>query len=854
MTRSEQDDPLGPREPRFLLEVQQRALGALLLALSLAAPLVTLGLLQREGFSTLMGVGITLTVFVWFAALTFRLGHVRLAAHILVFAILATSILGVIAHGTVRSAAVLVMFAGVVGAGSFLPRSTMVVTAVLSLLALAVLNWLEFQGLLHQPDLRTGWALWITQSAVLLSVLVSVFHNRYRTREAFISQEAALERAALVEVELRASEGRFMGVFRNNPAATLVQRMDTREVLDANEAFARMFGYPRDVLVGQPLPLMWARSVDQLIFRQALSATGRVHGMRSQGLRRDGGSFEMLVYSEFMTEGPEQLVISMVLDVSTEEASRRELKQSEERFSKAFHFSPIGMTITRLSDGRFMEVNPANERVLGYTQADFQNRTALEAGVWVNDKDRNDYVNTLRRDGRHLGYETRMRNKQGEIVPVRVWSEIIEIDGESCALAFTLNIRAEKAREAILLNVAKGVSGETGQAFFHSLVDHLARAIGADGVLVGEIVGEQQLDTLALHGFGQSQPRARYSLDNTACGETLFQTGLFICSDGASERFNLLPPFRDAGVRALAGMALRDPDGSAIGLLTAAWRSPLDMDSNTRALIAIFASRCSAELVRLRRDREIEKLHETLEQRVEQRTAQLEYLNRELDTFAYTVSHDLKSPLRSIDGFTHLLREQMEARLQPDDRELFGRVEQSVQRMNSLINDLLALARVSQGTLQRMNTNLGELAQDVLRQERHRDPTRTVVVDIGPGLVADCDARMAHIVLENLLGNAWKYTRQQPAARIEFGQAIDQAGPAPVFFIRDNGAGFDMARADRLFKPFTRLHSSREFEGSGIGLATVRRILERHGGHIRAEAAVGQGACFWFSFGTPTVD
>jgi len=258
--------------------------------------------------------------------------------------------------------------------------------------------------------------------------------------------------------------------------------------------------------------------------------------------------------------------------------------------------------------------------------------------------------------------------------------------------------------------------------------------------------------------------------------------------------------------------------------------------------------------VRLRREEDIRRLNTSLEQRVRQRTSQLEYLNRELDTFAYTVSHDLKSPLRAIDGFTHLLREQLAEHLQADDLELFDRVDGSVQRMGSLINDLLALARVSQGTLQRMDTDLSEVAASVLRQERHRDPGRPIEVSIAAGLRAHCDPRLAQIVMENLLGNAWKYSRHQANARIVIGQAPSAPGQAPEFFIQDNGAGFDMARADRLFKPFTRLHSPTEFEGTGIGLATVRRILERHGGYIRAEAAVDEGATFWFSFGHPGVD
>jgi signal transduction histidine kinase len=156
---------------------------------------------------------------------------------------------------------------------------------------------------------------------------------------------------------------------------------------------------------------------------------------------------------------------------------------------------------------------------------------------------------------------------------------------------------------------------------------------------------------------------------------------------------------------------------------------------------------------------------------------------------------------------------------------------------------------VSQTQLQRTEVNLSEIADEVILQERDRDPGHHVEVLIEPNLMADCDARLARIVLENLLGNAWKYSHKAGQPRIEFGRAPGALGEAPIFQVRDNGAGFDMSRSDRLFKPFTRLHQPSEFQGSGIGLATVRRILERHGGRIRGEGQVGQGSVFEFTFG-----
>ncbi|MDZ4130619.1 MAG: ATP-binding protein [Hydrogenophaga sp.] len=224
-------------------------------------------------------------------------------------------------------------------------------------------------------------------------------------------------------------------------------------------------------------------------------------------------------------------------------------------------------------------------------------------------------------------------------------------------------------------------------------------------------------------------------------------------------------------------------------------------------------------------------------------------MNRELDSFAYSVSHDLKSPLRSIDGFMHVLREQMGDRVRPEDDAIISRVMASASRMGSLIKDLLALARVSQTQLQRTWANLSDMAEEVIRQERQRDPENPVEVTIEPDLFADCDPHLARIALENLLGNAWKYSRNTPQPRIEFGRVPHSVTNAPMFFVRDNGAGFDMSRSDRLFKPFTRLHQPSEFQGSGIGLATVHRIIERHGGQIHGEGEVGRGAVFQFVFG-----
>lgn len=838
-------------QPLNLQRYQERSMLALLLCIAVAGPLVTVGVYFRDGVVALTWVAVALSVANYLLLCLYASRWRALVPSLLVYTLIFTSGAAVAAHGTVRSMATLVMIAAVVGAGVFLSRRNMVIAGALGITILGVLNIAENLHLMPTPETRTGWAVWIAQTAILISLMITVNFGRQRMLDAYRSQNQALEHSREVEQLLRLSQERFQALFRSTPAACLVQSLDTLDVIDVNHAFLSLFGHGHDELVGHRPPRLWADIEQHTEFRRRIDKDGRVAGLKVRALRKDGSEFHALVHAEIAQNASERLLIAVVFDISAEVASRHELEISRERFSKAFSFSPLGMTITRLSDGRFMEVNPANERVLGWTQADFAGKTSVEVGVWMSEVDRMRYVNTLQRDGRLQGYETQMRTRSGAAVPVRVWAEIIEIDGERCALSFTLNVADEKRREAMLLNVAQGVSGETGEAFFRSLVEHLASAVGADGVMVAEVDSNRRMTSLAMVWDGQLLPNRTLDLQHTLCEQTLMQRELLRFETPTAAKMPLVPPYDEAELHAYLGLPLRDEDGTAVGLLTTVWRQRPPHDEQLDALLTIFASRCNAELQRLRRNRDILQLNDTLEQRVNERTEQLVYLNKELDAFAYTVSHDLKSPLRAIDGFLHLLQEQMEGRLTPDDTQLLDRVETSVTRMNGLITDLLSLARVSQGHLQRMDVDLSDLAEVVIRQERHRDPAREVEVVIAPGLTANCDARLAHIVLENLLGNALKYSRGRSQPRIEFGRAPSAPGDPPQLYIRDNGAGFDMSRSDRLFKPFTRLHSPSEFEGTGIGLATVRRIIERHGGQIHATGEVGVGATFWFSFGRP---
>jgi len=235
----------------------------------------------------------------------------------------------------------------------------------------------------------------------------------------------------------------------------------------------------------------------------------------------------------------------------------------------------------------------------------------------------------------------------------------------------------------------------------------------------------------------------------------------------------------------------------------------------------------------------------TLEQRVAERTAALETSNRELEAFSYSVSHDLRTPLRAIDGFSRALLADFDHKLDERGRHYLHRTRSATQRMSALIDDLLELARITRLAIRREPVDLSAIANDVIADLRRRDPARTVWVHIAAGLVAFADARLVHIVIENLLGNAWKFTAKHERAEIWF----DAVGP--TFHVRDTGVGFDMTYAEKLFSPFQRLHAARDYDGTGVGLAIVHRIVGHHGGRIWAEAEVDKGATFFFTLGDP---
>ncbi|MEY3302292.1 MAG: hypothetical protein RLZZ139_664 [Cyanobacteriota bacterium] len=458
--------------------------------------------------------------------------------------------------------------------------------------------------------------------------------------------------------------------------------------------------------------------------------------------------------------------------------------------------------------------------------------TAVQRGIWVGE------TALLTHEGTEIPVSQMIiahKSAQGELEYIStIMRDISEAKERELAL---------KRSEKTLQNLVAGTAAVTGTDFFPALVRHISEALHVKYALVTELIDEE-LYSLAFWADGAMQPTISYLPARTPC-ELALENGEFICHSLLQQVF---PEDLALGVMqadSYMGISLKDEHENAIGNLCIFDVQPLQDIERTRNILQVFASRASAELQRKAANEALYQLNQSLESRVKQRTAQLEAANKELESFSYSVSHDLRAPLRAIDGFSRILQEDYCDRLDGEGQRYLKIVRDNAKRMGELIDDLLNLSRCNRRELSRRLILINNLIQQILIDFESEIVARQIEFTIADLPNCEADNSLLTQVWINLISNAIKYTGKLEKASIEIGwQLIDCQN---VYFIRDNGAGFDMQYADKLFGVFQRMHLEKDFEGTGIGLAIAQRIIQRHGGKIWAEAKLNQGATFYFT-------
>jgi PAS domain S-box-containing protein len=643
------------------------------------------------------------------------------------------------------------------------------------------------------------------------------------------------------ETERRAHEAerKFAALFENSPEPISLMRLSDEVRLAANSAWERVTGHSRDRASSAPATTMSmfrnAHQRAELIAR--VKREGMVSNVHQRLVRAGGAEFDALISGVVIDVEGERCILWNWRDVSEQRRLEQAQREADVRYRTLFNSALEAIFIAR-SDSVIIDANPAACALAGYERAELVGMNAVRLFSEEERRARPMRSNALR----WATLERVLTRKDGSTVTVEV------VGGgtpDGMVLAIMRDITERKRNEALLMNVARGVSAEVGDAFFRSLAGHLARELGADFAFIGELVADgRRVRPLVFLADGAIEPQAEHALRGSMSEQPLAAGRTVAFAHGVRSRFPGIADMQSQGVEAYVGTPLYGADGGALGVLAVGHRKALERPQFWASMIEIFGARAAAEIERARAEALVRRTNESLEQTVRVRTAELEEANRELESYNYSISHDLRQPLNAIAGFAELLRDQSSAALPPPAAECLEEIEANAERMEKMIESLLRLARAGRGAIVKAPVDTRALVESVLH-DLASGGALLADVSIGELPAARGDPVLLRQVWANLIGNAIKYSRNQAAPRIDISGA--RVDGRVEYAVRDNGVGFDMQHAGRIFGTFQRLPSAAGFEGSGIGLAVVERIVRRHGGRIHAESTPGAGATFRFT-------